>query len=70
MTPPSNLKSLLRELLKDPDLTTDETKEIRRQLMLLDEGGILLLLKALYGTKDAGRLCTATLVCKDIVCHF
>jgi hypothetical protein len=56
MTPPPNLKTLLRELLKDPDLTEAQTKEIRRQIVLLGEGGILLLLKALYGTKDAGRL--------------
>ena len=56
MTPPPNLITLLRELLRDPDLTEDQAKDIRRQVALLEEGGILLLLKALYGIKDAGRL--------------
>ncbi len=41
MTPPPNLKTLLRELLKHPDLTEAQTKEIRRQIVLLG-GGILL----------------------------
>ena len=46
MKPPANLKALLRELLNDESLTSAELNEIRRQLRLLDEGGLLLLLKS------------------------
>ena len=56
MFPPSNLVELLTKLLQDPTITSDDKKEIRRQLAALDADGILVLLKALYGTKEAGRL--------------
>jgi hypothetical protein len=56
MFPPSNLAELLNMLLLDPTITSDDRQEIRRQLAALDNDGILLLLKALYGTKEAGRL--------------
>ncbi len=51
-----NFKILLRELLKDGTVTPEEQSEIRRQIRLLEDGGLLLLLKALYSTKDVSRL--------------
>ena len=56
MLPPPNRKELMRKLLWDPSISFEDTQEISRQLNLLENGGILLLLKALYGTKEAGRL--------------
>jgi hypothetical protein len=47
MSPPANLKILLRELLQDGDVTAEQQSEIRRQIRLLEDGGYLLLLKAL-----------------------
>jgi hypothetical protein len=56
MLPPPNLKDLMRKLIWDSNISYKDTQEISRQLNLLESGGILVLLKALYGTKEAGRL--------------
>ena len=54
---PFNLVELLNKQLQDPTITSDDRKEILRQLAALDDDGILVLLKALHGgTKEAGRL--------------
>ena len=54
--PTAYLKNYLRELIHDDTLTLVERNVCRRLLQRLHDGGLLLLLKALYGTKDAGRL--------------
>jgi hypothetical protein len=55
MEPPSNLLYLLGVLLLDPDTTADQRRRILKHIKHLKRGEKLKLLKALYGTKQAGR---------------
>ena len=55
MEPPSNLLYLLNNLLLDPSLSADQRRKIMRHMKHLKRGEKLKLLKALYGTKQAGR---------------
>ena len=55
MEPPSNLLFLLGQLLLEPDLTSGQRSRILRHVKHLKRGEKLKLLKALYGTKQAGR---------------
>jgi hypothetical protein len=55
MEPPSNLLFLLGQLLLDPNLTSGQRSRILRHVKHLKRGEKLKLLKALYGTKQAGR---------------
>jgi len=56
MKPPDNLEELYRKLLQATDITPEQRKMLRDQLTALKNGGLHSLLKALYGTKNAGRL--------------
>ena len=53
--PPSNLLYLLGQLLLDSSLTADQRRRILKHVKHLKRGEKLKLLKALYGTKQAGR---------------
>ena len=55
MEPPTNLLHLLSCLLRDPDTTADQRRKISKHIKHLKRGEKLKLLKALYGTKQAGR---------------
>ena len=55
MEPPSNLLYLLGVLLLDQDTTADQRRRILKHIKHLKRGEKLKLLKALYGTKQAGR---------------
>ena len=55
MEPPSNLLYLLGQLLLDSSLTADQRRRILKHVKHLRRGEKLKLLKALYGTKQAGR---------------
>ena len=55
MEPPSNLLYLLGKLLLDSSLTADQRRRILKHVKHLRRGEKLKLLKALYGTKQAGR---------------
>ena len=55
MEPPSNLLFLLGRLLLDSSLTADQRRRILKHVKHLRRGEKLKLLKALYGTKQAGR---------------
>jgi hypothetical protein len=55
MEPPSNLYYLLSKLLLDTSITPDQRKRISKHMKRLKRGEKLKLLKALYGTKQAGR---------------
>jgi hypothetical protein len=55
MEPPSNLLYLLSQLLLDPETSADQRRRILKHIKHLKRGEKLKLLKALYGTKQAGR---------------
>ena len=55
MEPPSNLRYLLNVLLLDPEVSADQWLRILKHIKHLKCGEKLKLLKALYGTKQAGR---------------
>jgi hypothetical protein len=55
MEPPANLSFLLGQLLLDTSLTSTQRSRVLRHLSRLRRGEKLRLLKALYGTKQAGR---------------
>ena len=55
MEPPSNLLYLLSQLLLDPETSADQQRRILKHIKHLKRGEKLKLLKALYGTKQAGR---------------
>jgi hypothetical protein len=55
MEPPSNLYSLLKKLLVDTTLTSDQYRRVLKHMKHLKRGEKLRLLKALYGTKQASR---------------
>ena len=56
MEPSENLENMYRKLMAASDITPEERQMLRQQLTALNNGGMLLLLKALCGTKNAGRL--------------
>ena len=56
MKPPDDLQDMMKQLFTDSEVTAEQKKMLRAQLERLERGDMLLLLKALYGSKDAGRL--------------
>ena len=56
MMPPENLAHMYQQLMEASDITPAERKMLRKHLNALNDGGMLQLFKALYGTKNAGRL--------------
>jgi hypothetical protein len=56
MMPPENLAHMYKQLIEASDVTPAERKMLCKHLNALNNGGMLQLLKALYGTKNAGRL--------------
>jgi hypothetical protein len=56
MMPSENLEHMYEKLMAASDITPEERKMLRKHMTALNKGGMLLLLKALYGTKNAGRL--------------